>query len=95
MAVSLKSTLEPDEPFLIALLDCDQAQALQLWQRVEQEFVTLNRQQARPYALSASYGFASFRGQDEEISADEFIALADKEMYKTKQIFKRQKWSQQ
>ena len=83
------------DEFLIALLDCDQAQALQLWQRVEQEFVTLNRQQARPYALSASYGFASFRGQDEEISADEFIALADKEMYKTKQIFKRQKWSQQ
>jgi diguanylate cyclase (GGDEF)-like protein len=75
------------DELLAVLPKCNNEQAQQMGKRISKIFDFYNKENGKPYAISASVGFAEFK-HDKDIAIDEFISLADKEMYQNKQAFK-------
>jgi diguanylate cyclase (GGDEF)-like protein len=76
------------DEFLIILPKCNKEQADQTWNRVVDIFDHYNKSNSKPYEICASYGFAEYP-PEKEMPLDEFISLADREMYKCKQRLKK------
>jgi diguanylate cyclase (GGDEF)-like protein len=76
------------DEMLAVLPKCNKEQAQQMGKRISNIFDLYNKKNGKPYAISASFGFAEYQ-RDSDIALDEFISIADKEMYQNKQAFKK------
>jgi diguanylate cyclase (GGDEF)-like protein len=71
------------DEFLIILPDCNKEHAKIIIQNTTKKFEVINSRGDHPFKLSTSYGFAQYPlGQ--ELSIEDFVNLADKDMYKQK-----------
>jgi diguanylate cyclase (GGDEF)-like protein/PAS domain S-box-containing protein len=76
------------DEFLIIFIDCNEAQARTIIDRITKALDEYNKKKEKPYPITISKGFAEYVA-GEEINAEELIALADIEMYRDKQIMKK------
>lgn len=78
------------DEFLAILPGCDLEQTALIRERIRNSLNKANNTGDHPYPLEVSIGFALYPIEN-EISADEFIKIADSEMYKEKQNKKVQR----
>jgi len=83
------SRLGGDE-FLVLFDGCNIEQAVRAWDRIIDKFETFNLNSDEVFDISVSVGFAEYNHKL-NISHDTLIELADTEMYKNKQRYKRLK----
>ncbi|MCH4888832.1 diguanylate cyclase [Acidaminobacter sp. JC074] len=83
------SRLGGDE-FLVLFDNCTIEQAVRAWDRIIEKFETYNLTSEEVFDISVSVGFAEYNHKL-NISHDTLIELADTEMYKNKQRYKRLK----
>ena len=76
------------DEFMIIFIDCNEAQARAIMERISKALDDYNKKKEKPYLITISKGFAEFI-PGEAINAEELIALADIEMYRDKQIMKK------
>jgi len=83
------SRLGGDE-FLVVFDQCAIEQAVHAWDRIIERFESFNLTERQVYDISVSVGFAEYNHKL-NITHDTLIELADTEMYKNKQRYKRLK----
>ncbi|MGB3341369.1 MAG: PAS domain S-box protein [bacterium] len=71
------------DEFLLVLPQCPIDQARVVWKRMAGKVVDFNTGKKKPYIISLSHGIAEC-DPSEEKSVDQLLAIADREMYKTK-----------
>ncbi len=77
------------DEFLMILPNSNLSNCEFLWERILNNIDDYNKKSSKIYNISLSHGFAEYN--KEEITVDEFISLADKEMYKEKIIIKKRR----
>ncbi len=77
------------DEFLMILPNSNLTNSEFLWERISDNIDNYNRKSEKIYNISLSHGLAEYNR--EEITIDEFISIADKEMYKEKINMKRRK----
>ncbi len=78
------------DEFLVLFDQCNIEQAVRAWDRIVEKFESHNLTTDQIYDVSVSVGFAEYNHKL-NISHDTLIELADTEMYKNKQRYKRLK----
>lgn len=73
------------DEFLLILPDCSQAEAENIWTRIKQEMEERNAQHSMVYPISVSHGLARYPAS-QSLSVDDFINVADRQMYKEKAV---------
>jgi len=73
------------DEFLLILPQCPIDQALVVWKRMADKVADFNTSKKKPYIISLSHGIAEC-DPSEEKSVDQLLAIADREMYKTKHL---------
>ncbi len=73
------------DEFLLVLPQCPIDQALFVWKRISDKVADFNTSKKIPYVISLSHGIAEC-DPSEEKSVDQLLAIADREMYKTKHL---------
>lgn len=73
------------DEFLLVLPQCPIDQALVVWKRIADKIADFNASKKVPYIISLSHGIAEC-DPSEEKSVDQHLAVADREMYKTKYL---------
>lgn len=73
------------DEFLLILPQCSINQTKDIWERIAKKIVVFNTRQVKPYSINLSHGFAEYDPAEEK-SVDQLIAIADREMYKTKHL---------
>lgn len=81
--------LSGDE-FLIILPETNREETQKIWQNVQNAMNDFNAQGLKPYTISVSVGFAEYN-HEKPYSIDEFIEIADSEMYENKMLYKKNK----
>jgi len=81
------------DEFVLIFPGVNVKRAKEIWQRIEQHLKQLDKEKDHPYPIKVSYGFAEYNSET-DLSADELINIADKQMYKDKQRKKRQSKNQ-
>jgi diguanylate cyclase (GGDEF)-like protein/PAS domain S-box-containing protein len=76
------------DEFLVIMPECSRQKAQQRWRSIARKFVRLNDRKDKPYPISVSHGFSEFSGHGEIPSINDFITVADEEMYRTKRSLK-------
>ncbi len=82
------------DEFLITFDHCSITQAILAWERIEERISNFNFTSTYPYDLSVSVGFSEYT-HNTDISHDMLVELADAEMYKNKEAFKKLKGNRQ
>lgn len=75
------------DEFLLIFPDCDLAQAIDVWNRIEGSIDAYNSTSQKSYNLSLSHGFAEYNPAI-PTSSEELIKAADNEMYARKRLYK-------
>jgi len=78
------------DEFLVLFDQCTIEQAVRAWDRIIEKFETFNLTSDQIYDISVSVGFAEYNDKL-NISHETLIELADTEMYKNKQRYKKLK----
>jgi diguanylate cyclase (GGDEF)-like protein len=78
------------DEFLVLFDQCTIEQAVRAWDRIIEKFETFNLTSDQIFDISVSVGFAEYNDKL-NISHDTLIELADTEMYKNKQRYKKLK----
>jgi len=73
------------DEFIVIFPACDIPTAEKIWSRIQEGFEQFNHTTSLPYKMSASHGMAQFNPED-EISPAQLIYIADKLMYKEKEL---------
>ncbi len=71
------------DEFIVVFRNANINKAKKIWYRVERKIYEENIRSRRPYRISISTGFA---GYTDDLSLEELIGIADKNMYKNKAI---------
>lgn len=77
------------DEFLMILPNSNLSNCEFLWERISNNIDDYNKKSSKIYNISLSHGFAEYN--KDEITVDEFISLADKEMYKEKITVKKRR----
>ena len=72
------------DEFVIAISNCDFGQALQYWEKIEEEIQLFNQSGEDAFKISMSRGFAVY-DPAAPMTVTELVAEADAEMYRFKQ----------
>lgn len=78
------------DEFLVIFDSCSIEQAVRAWDRIIERFESFNLTERNSYDISVSVGFSEYNHKM-NISHDTLIELADSEMYKNKERYKRMK----
>lgn len=78
------------DEFLVIFDSCSIEQAVRAWDRIIEKFESFNLTERNIYDISVSVGFSEYNHKM-NISHDTLIELADSEMYKNKERYKRMK----
>lgn len=78
------------DEFLLLFDNCSLEHAIRVWDRVIERFEQFNLEADKVYDISVSVGFAEYNDRM-NLTHTELIEIADTEMYKNKQRFKRLK----
>ncbi len=76
------------DEFLVILPGSTAKSSGLVWKRIMRRFKALNDGKAKPYPISASHGIVEYPAS-QRISIDEFIALADRKMYREKKKYRQ------
>lgn len=76
------------DEFMVLLPDCAFGQAKEQWSRFTRRLEQLNKRGIKKYPISVSQGFAEYDPADDLPAVNEFISIADSEMYKRKKEMK-------
>ncbi len=76
------------DEFIIIFPEQPPEKASQKWDKIQQQFDQKNQSCAFPFILSASHGFFYYHTA-RQLSLEEMLAAADKEMYKEKMAYKK------
>lgn len=76
------------DEFLVIFPDCTRPEADAVWSRIEKDLDKINSGREKPYILSIARGFAEYV-PELELTIDNLINIADKEMYENKKINKQ------
>lgn len=71
------------DEFIVVFRNADIKKAEEIWERVKRRIYEENIRRRRPYTISISVGFA---GYTDNISLQELIEFADKNMYRNKSV---------
>lgn len=78
------------DEFIVIFDKCNIEQAIRAWDRIIERFETFNITTKEPFDISVSVGFSEYNHKM-NISSDALIEIADAEMYKNKESYKRLK----
>lgn len=78
------------DEFLVVFDNCSIEQAVRAWDRIIEKFESFNLTERNVYDISVSVGFSEYNHKM-NITHDHLIELADSEMYRNKERFKRMK----
>jgi diguanylate cyclase (GGDEF)-like protein len=76
------------DEFLVVLMDTNEKDAEEIWQRIQSEFDSVNGKENRRYKVSASHGIEECKVSD-SCNIDSNIQKADQKMYKEKRLNKK------
>lgn len=71
------------DEFLTIFKDCDYDDAINIWKRINKKIKEINEKENKKYLISISCGFAEY-SYTHKLTMEEFITIADTEMYKDK-----------
>lgn len=78
------------DEFLVIFDKCSIEQAIKAWDRIIEKFETFNLRQKNIYDISVSVGFSEYNHRM-NMTSEDLIEIADAEMYRNKERYKRLK----
>lgn len=76
------------DEFILSISNANLFAASRMKVRIDKAFAEFNATSNKPYSITASFGFAEFDYKN-KLKLEDLISIADKEMYKNKQTFKK------